>query len=163
MMYGIKVFLSHKNQDSEIAGSIAHRLKTLHQIEVYLDVIDLKLERSGPDLADYIRGEMEKCTQLLAVISAKTSESQWVPWEIGVATEKERPLASFVSPPASVPEFLQKWPYLQTLADVDKYAAVSKITRSSLQESMRKTTASAASKSAFRNFHRSLKAQLNQR
>lgn len=69
-------------------------------------------------MADYIRGEMEKCTQLLAIISIRTSESPWVPWEIGVATEKERPLASFVSPPAAVPDFLRKWPYLQTLTDV---------------------------------------------
>ncbi|MBB5052774.1 hypothetical protein HNQ36_002748 [Afipia massiliensis] len=162
-MYGIKVFLSHKNEDSEVAGAIAYRLKTIHQIDVYLDVIDRNLERSGPDLAEYIRAEMEKCTQLLAVISTKTRESQWVPWEIGVATEKERPLASFVNPPASVPEFLQKWPYLQSLSDVDKYAAVSKTTRVFLQDSLRKSTAPIATRSAFRDFHRSLKSQLSQR
>jgi hypothetical protein len=162
-MYGIKVFLSHKSEDSEIAGSIANRLKTHHQIDVYLDVIDRNLERSGPDLADYIRAEMEKCTQLLAVISAKTSESQWVPWEIGVATEKERPLASFVNPPATVPEFLRKWPYLQSQQDVDQYASVSKSTRLVQQDSQRRTTDSIARRTAFRDFHKSLKAQLGQR
>lgn len=158
-MNGIKVFLSHKSEDSEIAGVIAYRLKMVHQIDVYLDVIDRNLERSGPDLAEYIRAEMEKCTQLLAVISTRTRESQWVPWEIGVATEKERPLASFVNPPASVPEFLQKWPYLQSLPDVDKYAAVSKTTRSVLQ----KSATPSATTSAFRDFHRLLKSQLTQR
>jgi hypothetical protein len=162
-MYGIKVFLSHKNEDSEIAGAIAHRLKTQHQIDSYLDVIDRNLDKSGPDLADYIRAEMEKCTQLLAVISTKTRESQWVPWEIGVATEKERPLASFVNPPAIVPEFLQKWPYLQSQQDVDRFALVSKSTHLTLQESKRRTTESIAKRSAFRDFHRSLKAQLGQR
>jgi MTH538 TIR-like domain (DUF1863) len=99
------------------------------------------LEKSGPDLADYIRAEMEKCTQLLAVISAKTRESQWVPWEIGVATEKERPLASFVNPHATIPEFLRKWPYLQSLPDVDRYAAVSKSTHVVQQDSLRRTMA----------------------
>lgn len=161
-MADIKVFLSHKNDDSEIAGLIARRLKDTHQIEVYLDVIDRNLGKTGPDLADYIRAEMEKCTQLLAVISDRTRESQWVPWEIGVATEKERPLASFVNSTAAVPEFLQKWPYLRTMLDVDRYAAVSKATHSSLQESMHKTTASIAKRTAFRDFHRSLKAQLGQ-
>jgi hypothetical protein len=51
-MVDIKVFLSHKNEDSEIAGSIATRLKVTHQIDVYLDVIDRNLDKSGPDLAD---------------------------------------------------------------------------------------------------------------
>jgi hypothetical protein len=162
-MYGIKVFLSHKNEDSDVAGAIAYRLKTHHQIDVYLDVIDRNLEKTGPDLADYIRAEMEKCTQLLAVISAKTSESQWVPWEIGVATEKERPLASFVNPPASVPEFLRKWPYLQSQLDVDRYAAVSKSTHIVKQDSARRTNDSIARRTAFRDFHTSLKAQLGQR
>jgi hypothetical protein len=47
------------------------RLRHHHQIDVYLDVIDSKLDKNGPDLADYIRAEMEKCTQLLAVISRR--------------------------------------------------------------------------------------------
>ncbi|MCK1707724.1 MULTISPECIES: toll/interleukin-1 receptor domain-containing protein [unclassified Bradyrhizobium] len=164
-MSGIKVFLSHKNEDSEVAGAIAYRLKIHHQIDVYLDVIDRNMEKNGPDLADYIRAEMEKCTQLLAVISAKTRESQWVPWEIGVATEKERPLASFINPPATIPEFLRKWPYLQSQEDVDRYASVSKSTRLVQEESVRRATASASSarRTAFREFHRSLKAQLGQR
>ena len=89
---------------------------------VYLDVIDAQLQKSGPDLADYIRAQLDQCTQLLAVISARTRASWWVPWEIGVATEKERFLASFVYGTATVPEFLLKWPYLRTSADLDKSA-----------------------------------------
>jgi hypothetical protein len=162
-MYGIKVFLSHKNEDSQIAGLIAQRLRTVHQIDVYLDVIDRNLDKSGPDLADYIRAEMSKCTQLLAIISPRTSGSQWVPWEIGVATEKEQPLASFVEPPAGIPEFLQKWPYLRTMNDVDQYAAASKNTRILFEDSARRSTASVAQKRAFREFHDSLRARLGQR
>jgi hypothetical protein len=162
-MHGIKVFISHKNEDAETAGAIAYRLKQHHQIDVYLDVIDAKLALGGPDLADHIRAEMEKCTQLLAVISVRTRESQWVPWEIGVATEKERPLASFVNPPATVPEFLQKWPYLQSMADIDRYAAVSKTSRQVFQDAERRTTPSVARRAAFRDFHQRLKSQLGQR
>lgn len=161
-MNGIKVFLSHKREDAELAGVIANRLRTHHQIAVYLDAIDPTIEMDGLDLAEHIRAEMEKCTQLLAVLSYRTRESQWVPWEIGVATEKERPLASFINPPAAIPEFLQKWPYLRSLADVDQYAQQSKNTRSTLQESLRVTTASIAQRTAFREFHRSLKSRLGQ-
>jgi hypothetical protein len=162
-MHEIKVFLSHKLEDSLLAKTIAYRLKEVHRIDVYLDVIDNMVRMDGVDLAEYIRAQMEDCTQLLAVISEKTKESQWVPWEIGVATEKERPLASFVDLPAVVPEFLHKWPYLRTMADVDRYAAVSRSTRLTMQESLRRTTASAARATAFREFHRSLKSQLHQR
>lgn len=121
----VKVFVSHKKEDAEQAASVAAHLSA-RGLGVYLDVIDAQLTKSGPDLADYIRAQLDQCTQLLAVISARTQASWWVPWEIGVATEKGRFLASFVSGTASVPEFLLKWPYLRTSADLDKYAAESK-------------------------------------
>ena len=96
-------------EDAEQAASVAAHLSA-RSLGVYLDVIDAQLTKSGPDLADYIRAQLDQCTQLLAVISARTQASWWVPWEIGVATEKGRFLASFVSGTASVPEFLLKWP-----------------------------------------------------
>jgi hypothetical protein len=129
-----------------------------------LDTIDSQLVKDGPELADYIRAQMARCTQLLAIISQLTQQSWWVPWEIGVATEKERPLASFVSEQAKLPSYLQKWPYLRTLDDVDKYAEVSKQIRTTLNESvrMRTKTETAARASAFRDFHRVLKSRLGQ-
>jgi hypothetical protein len=120
----IKVFLSHQKADSAMAGVIADRLKRHHQIDSYLDVIDPFISK-GEDLAQHIQLEMSKCTQLLAVVSEATKQSSWVPWEIGVATEKDYPLATF-SEGTMPPEFLRKWPYLRTLADVDAYAAASK-------------------------------------
>jgi hypothetical protein len=105
----IKVFISHKKEDAEQAAAVAAHL-TADGLSVYLDVIDGQLGKSGPDLADYIRAQLDNCTQLLAVISSQTQASWWVPWEIGVATEKERFLASFVSGNATVPEYLAKWP-----------------------------------------------------
>jgi hypothetical protein len=159
-MADIKVFLSHKREDELIATSVALRLRG-HQIDVYLDTIDRSMEKTGPDLAEYLRFEMSKCTQLLAIISAKTQESQWVPWEIGVATEKEYPLASFIDtvPP---PEFLRKWPFLRSMADVDKYAATSKAIHRALTLDRMTIAASDARRRAFRNFHNSLKASLGQ-
>jgi hypothetical protein len=68
-----------------------------------------------------------------------------------------------LNPPASIPEFLRKWPYLQTQQDVDRYATVSKSTQLVRKDSMRRTTDSAARRTASRDFHTSLKAQLGQR
>ncbi|WP_294390561.1 toll/interleukin-1 receptor domain-containing protein [uncultured Sphingomonas sp.] len=121
----IKVFISHQQQDSVLAGSVAYRLKAHHQIDSYLDLIDPNVRR-GEDLAAHLRAVMGTCTQLLAVVSAATRESQWVPWEIGVATEKNFPLATYSSSMTPPPEFLRKWPYLRSDADLDTYARISK-------------------------------------
>lgn len=122
----IKVFLSHQKADSAAALEISSRLRVYHGIDSYLDVIDAHILKGGQDLADHIRNEMSKCTQLLAVVSYETRNSQWVPWEIGVAAEKEFPLATFVKMQGDPPEFLEKWPILKTMAHVDAYAEASK-------------------------------------
>ncbi|MET3661383.1 toll/interleukin-1 receptor domain-containing protein [Aquamicrobium ahrensii] len=121
----IKVFISHQQADSTKAAAIAYRLKSQHQIDYYLDVIDPHMGK-GEDLAAHIQAEMSSCTQLLAVVSDATRNSSWVPWEIGVATEKDFPLATFLDGTAAAPEFLRKWPYLRTTADIDLYAQTSK-------------------------------------
>jgi hypothetical protein len=66
----------------------------------------------------------EECLQLLAVISPITLVSWWMPWEIGVATEKECFLASFVSGGAAIPDSLQKCPYLQSMPELDKTSMI---------------------------------------
>lgn len=121
----MKVFISHQQSDSKLATQIAARLSNQHGIRSYLDVIDGQLNKSGEDLADYIRRQMSSCNQLMAVVSASTKASQWVPWEIGVASEKEFPLATF-SDRTPAPEFLQKWPVLKDQTDIDIYARASK-------------------------------------
>ena len=55
----IKVFISHKKEDTEQAGAIAAHLSA-NGLFVYLDGIDAQLGKSGPDIADYIRAQMEK-------------------------------------------------------------------------------------------------------
>jgi hypothetical protein len=158
----VKVFISHKNEDAQQAGAIATYLKA-NSLNVYLDVIDFQLTKSGPDLADYIRGQLEQCTQLLAVISTQTQASWWVPWEIGVATEKERFLASFVSGGAVVPEYLAKWPYLRSQSDLDVYIRESKKAELLVEERIQKGYRQGARAQGFRSFHTSLKASLGQR
>jgi hypothetical protein len=122
----IKVFISHQAADSQLAKQIADRLYYKHGISYYLDVVDNAISKPGEDISGHIQTELTKCNQLLAVVSFATQTSWWVPWEIGIATEKEYPLATYVSGPLAPPEYLQKWPYLRTEADVDRYAEASK-------------------------------------
>ncbi|MBX9822475.1 toll/interleukin-1 receptor domain-containing protein [Afipia birgiae] len=158
----VKVFISHKNEDTVQAGAVAAHLQS-NGLNVYLDVIDRQLDKSGPDLADYIRQQLEQCTQLLAVISPRTQASWWVPWEIGVATEKERFLASFVSDNATVPEFLVKWPYMRTKQDLDIYIRESKKAQLLVEERLQRGYPTTARATGFRSFHTSMKASLGQR
>jgi TIR domain len=121
----MKVFISHQRADSELATRISSRLFSVHKIDTYLDVIDPSIAQ-GTSLADHVRAQLGKCTQLLAVVSDATRNSWWVPWEIGIATEKDYPLATYAESVTVVPEYMRRWPYLQTNADLDLYAAASK-------------------------------------
>jgi len=158
----IKVFLSHQSADSLTASYIARRLRVNHQIESYLDVIDPYINRRGEDLAAHIRNEMGRCTQLLAVVSESTKASQWVPWEIGVATEKDYPLATFSAGNLLPPEFLRKWPYLRTDADIDLYARTSKAAQQTYIRKRGITFDSAARMSSTSEFYTALRAGLGQ-
>ncbi|WP_235199810.1 toll/interleukin-1 receptor domain-containing protein [Sphingomonas sp. RIT328] len=156
------MFLSHQRHDSHIAGHVAFRLRSLHMIDCYLDVIDPYVGGPVETLADHIREEMGKCTQLLAIVSASTSTSQWVPWEIGVATEKSFPLATYSGQNHLPPEFLRKWPYLRSDADLDEYARVSKRTERTLLEKRARFGESVARRSATGDFYSELRAALRQ-
>lgn len=158
----MKVFISHQRHDFTLAAAVAARLRIVHAIDCYVDVIDPYYGGPVETLADHIREEMAKCTQLLAIVSASTSSSQWVPWEIGVATEKSFPLATFSGANHIPPEFLRKWPYLRSESDLDEYARISKRTARSLMEKRARFDAGYARRSATSEFFTELKASLRQ-
>jgi hypothetical protein len=158
----MKVFLSHQRADAPKASEITARLRVHHGIESYLDVIDVQMGKPGPDLAAYLRREIAKCTHLLAVTSFATRESQWVPWEIGVATEKDYPLATFADYTSAVPEFLAAWPYLRTMSDVDAYARAAKSTNQTFELRKRTITEASARQETSAIFFEALRRDLNQ-
>jgi hypothetical protein len=157
----MKVFISHKSVDAALATRVADRLLLVHQIQSYLDVVDPALDRKGEDLASYLRDRMGTCTQLLAVVSRSTETSQWVPWEIGVATEKDFPLATY-SDGTRPPEFLAKWPYMTNFAQLDIYAQVSKASNSLYETRRFTTTAGTARSDAVKSFYSTIRSRLGQ-
>lgn len=158
----IKVFISHKQEDAAAAAAIEARLKTAHRIDCYLDVLDPSIGKTGEELARYVRDKLSSCTQLLAVVTAATKESWWVPWEIGVASEKEYPLATYGGT-ATLPDFLKKWPVLRSEQDLDAYARASLAAdrERGVLETRAMSTASVR-QAATREFYRSLRASLGQ-
>ena len=121
----IKVFISHKDSDSVLAEKVDGRIRR-NGLETYLDIIDDALYKDGPDLADHLLGRMGECQQLVAVVSFSTKDSWWVPWEIGVGSEKGFRMASFSESYIELPSYLEKWPTLHSDRDIDLYCEHSK-------------------------------------
>jgi len=160
-----KVFISHKDSDSITARQVAQRVKQ-NGLSVYLDVIDPALRKDGPDLADYLLERMSQCQQLIAVISRETQASWWVPWEIGVGSEKNFRMATYATQSATtVPEYLRKWPVLRSGGDIDTYCRTSQqsLAAQRILESRGNVSTASIRKSASDSFHRNLKSALGQR
>jgi hypothetical protein len=161
----VRIFISHQKADERFSVEAANRLSVVHGIECYLDVIDPYINGRIEDLADHIRMKMSDCTQLLAIVSNATIASQWVPWEIGVATEKDLPLATYSADGQKPLEFLAKWPYLRSIGDLDQYALASKVATSEISlEMLNEATASGTRvrRLSTAQFYKTLRAQLHQ-
>ena len=158
----MKVFISHQRTDSQPASVVAARLREVHGIECYLDVIDHELSRSGEALGEYLRGQLGRCSHLLAIVSIHTKESWWVPWEIGIATEKDLPLSTYASGACSLPDYLKKWPYLRSQDDLDKYARVAQGSAGRFREKTRVLGEKSAREDSTKSFYQELRAALRQ-
>lgn len=157
----MKVFISHQRADTTLALSIQQRLSIRHGIASYLDVIDPDAG-TATDLGAHVKAELSKCTQLLAIVSEATKLSWWVPWEIGIATEKDYPLATFAGGSAVLPEYLRKWPYLRSDADLDRYAEASKTAVREFVTKRGYLTESVARERSTKEFFRVLRGSLGQ-
>ena len=121
----MKVFISHKQQDSPIALSIQSAFKR-YGIETYLDVLDTSINGGGKTLTEHIKQELNTCTDIIVVISKWTKLSWWVPFEIGMSAQIDMPTANFLSSDEELPDYLDYWPRLTSINDIATYIAVRK-------------------------------------
>ena len=118
----IKVFISHKLEDSYTANKIANELKALN-VPYYLDILDHSVTKSGKELTDHIKRNLNDCTDIIVVMSESTRYSQWVPFEVGMSAQNDMPTATFLQENVSLPDFLVYWPRLKQPSDIRKYIA----------------------------------------
>ncbi|MDX9666553.1 toll/interleukin-1 receptor domain-containing protein [Pseudomonas sp. P5_152] len=111
------VFISYRHTDRPIAMTINERLSQAG-IKTYLDVLDPESQTTD-DITGVITRNITECSHLLAVVSDKTAHSWWVPFEIGEATISDRRICSFKTGTGELPEYLDKWPKLSRIADLD--------------------------------------------
>lgn len=157
------IFVSHKDSDTLRASDVAKGLRD-NGHQVYMDAFDDGLKHGTADLADYLRVRLAQCDALIAVVSRNTQGSWWVPWEIGVATERDYPLGTFQCDDTTPPDYLKKWPILKSMADLGLFADLVKSVQSrttTIRLSQSKSLEESR-KMATREFHQTLKAKLGQ-
>lgn len=116
----MKVFISHKQEDEIPAKNICQELSKLG-VEAYLDLLEGDLLLNGEELTNHIKKRLNSCTDILVVMSEKTKESWWVPFEIGMASQKDFPIVSYLINDVELPDYLEYWPTLRRISDLDKY------------------------------------------
>ena len=95
-------------------------------INVYFDENDpiLSKEYKSPDeVVNAIKKGLEKSTHMIIVLSKMTLESNWVPWEVGFtsAKDKEYRLLRLSDVKGNIPEFYTIAKTLNDYDDLDKY------------------------------------------
>lgn len=151
----MKIFISHKQEDSDTANRLASELRSLG-IPYYLDILDSTVTTSGKALTEHIKSNLNDCTDIIVIMSEATRFSQWVPFEVGMSAQNDMPTATFLKSKVSLPEFLEYWPRLKYPSDIAKYVS----TRREVQDEYVRYDMAQTTKSQTERFYDVLKRRL---
>lgn len=119
----MKIFISHKQEDSKYASEVQQTLISCG-VDSYLDLLDNAISEGGEKLTNHIRNRISECSDVIVILSEKTKASWWVPFEIGMASERDMPIANFLVSHILLPEYLTFWPRLKNQNDIQKYVKI---------------------------------------
>lgn len=119
----MKIFISHKQEDEVKAMEVQKTLNSCG-VKAYLDLLDDDISGDGEKLTQHIRKRIGECSDVIVILSEETKESWWVPFEIGMATEKDMPIANYLVSDVQLPDYLEYWPRLKNKFDVCKYVEI---------------------------------------
>jgi hypothetical protein len=117
------VFISHKKEDEQAAVDIGRFLMEVVGVNIYLDILDAPLQTATEKandrlIVESIKKGLECSTHLLCLISDKTRLSWWVPYEIGIADDKNLNIASLkLKSIDDIPSFLKIHPAFYNVDD----------------------------------------------
>jgi TIR domain len=122
------VFLSHSREDAEVIAGVKNLLEA-SGISVYVDWIDdpqLDRSRVTTATAAQLRKRMRQCKSLIFATSKSSSDSKWMPWELGYF-DGFKPGHVAILPLVSTPgagfvgqEYLGLYPYLEEIQFTDR-------------------------------------------
>lgn len=120
------VFVSHKSDDASEAIRIAKHLDSLG-LSAFVDVLEIEDAKDNKSLDKTLQGIICASKSLLTVVSEKTKESWWVPFEVGIAFDRDKFLGSVVlSQGVSLPLFLENWPISRNYKELGRWAEMVK-------------------------------------
>ena len=90
----MKVFISHQQMDTDLANTIYELLKA-KGVEAYLDVMDNLHSNDSKYLTNHLKQIVNKSTDILVVMTEHTKNSWWVPFEIGMAANKDLRIVTY--------------------------------------------------------------------
>lgn len=67
---------------------------------------------------------MEKCSDIIVVISEKTKKSAWVYFEVGIAAHAQKATSTYMIDGTQLPEFLEYWSTLKNSNDLRAYISI---------------------------------------
>ena len=116
-----EVFLSYRHSDKATAWELARDLNRRGR-RVYIDVHDNTLAPGQGDLDDALVTAIDNSNTMIVIVSDKTQESWWVPWEVGVSTPFGKPRAMY-KPQTSrpLPAYLEKLKRLRNSAEANSW------------------------------------------
>jgi len=100
----MKVFISHKSTDSTSANQVQQAFRNLG-VDAYLDLLD-NFAGEGEKLTAHIKEQLNKCSDIIVVMSETTKASWWVPFEIGMSAQIEMPTATYLVSDVELPDYL---------------------------------------------------------
>ena len=115
----VDVFVSHKSDDTALAIDVANCVTT-YGLEAYVDELDPNIKGDFGSLDHYIANVLQRSFSLVAVVTDVTHESWWVPFEIGIAFELKKILASFIEIDV-LPSFLDKHPKIRNHRELHRW------------------------------------------
>jgi hypothetical protein len=118
----VKVFISHKSTDASTAAQVQRAFTNLG-VNAYLDLLD-SFSGDGEKLTAHIKEQLNKCSDIIVVMSTVTITSWWVPFEIGMSAQIDMPTATFLTSSVALPDYLAYWPKLTKISDIAKYVSV---------------------------------------
>lgn len=147
----IDVFVSHKSDDESKAMAVARCVKELG-LTAWVDAIDMEGATDNEQMVNRIQEAISRASSLIAVVTNVTNESWWVPFEIGLAYEKEKDLATYCEDAAKVhlPSFLWSWPLVKDHHDLHRWCESIMETKTMLQEAVMETYTDQDRKRAYR-------------
>lgn len=121
------VFISHKKEDEASAKAIGDYLMHQVGVDIYLDLYDIELKEAvsvdnDKKIVESIKKGIGTCSHLLCLISDKTRLSWWVPYEVGVAGEHEKKIATLkLKGVEDIPSFLKTEKVMKSIGEFFDY------------------------------------------